>query len=256
MTKVNTQERDSLFVPSMHTSTIVCSALSPWSKTGAFYYPRWNNWWLWPRWWRSWWWWRWWWWQQRWRWHQPCKGILRAGGARRARCQELATFCPLCHRTGCWHHDHHHHHHGDDHQYYQCMSIVYLCHFLGCLVIKDVIIIIMRMTTVHLPYWDNLHHRKDFRNATYRPSFASRYKTGHRYYWFRYNCQNNLKWYWYSRFLGFGNFYQVQIKCNQGAPLSCRLYQKYPKKIKIHLVFVKNYERNVIKMHEPFSIKI
>merc|ERR1712073_179135 len=33
-------ERDSLFVPSMHTSTIVCSALSPWSKTGAFYYPR------------------------------------------------------------------------------------------------------------------------------------------------------------------------------------------------------------------------
>ena len=117
MTKANTQERDSLFVPSMHTSTIVCSALSPWSKTGAFYYPRWNNWWLWPRWW----WWRWWWWQQRWRWHQPCKGILRAGGAQRARCQELATFCPLCHRTGYWHHDHHHHHHGDDHQYYHCL---------------------------------------------------------------------------------------------------------------------------------------
>ena len=34
------QERDSLFVPSLHTSTIVCSALSPWSKTGAFFYPR------------------------------------------------------------------------------------------------------------------------------------------------------------------------------------------------------------------------
>ena len=34
------QERDALFVPSMHTSTIVCSALSPWSKTGAFFYPR------------------------------------------------------------------------------------------------------------------------------------------------------------------------------------------------------------------------
>ena len=100
MTKANTQERDSLFVPSMHTSTIVCSALSPWSKTGAFYYPRWNNWWLWPRWCWSWCWWRWWWWQQRWRWHQPCKGILRAGGAQRARCQEPATFCPLCHRTG------------------------------------------------------------------------------------------------------------------------------------------------------------
>ena len=43
ITKANTQERESLFVPSMHTSTIVCSALSPWSKTGAFYYPRWNN---------------------------------------------------------------------------------------------------------------------------------------------------------------------------------------------------------------------
>jgi len=27
------------------------------------------------------------------------QGILRAGGAQRARCQELATFCPLCPRT-------------------------------------------------------------------------------------------------------------------------------------------------------------
>lgn len=152
MTKANTQERDSLFVPSMHTSTIVCSALSPWSKTGAFYYPRWNNWWLWSRWWGSCGWWRWWWWQQRWRWHEPCKGILRAGGARRARCQEPATFCPLCHLTGCWHHDHHHHHHGDDHQYYHCMSIVDLCHFFACFVIKDVIIIIMRMTKAHLSF--------------------------------------------------------------------------------------------------------
>merc|ERR1711990_934783 len=38
--RAHSMERDSLFVPSMHTSTIVCSALSPWSKTGAFFYPR------------------------------------------------------------------------------------------------------------------------------------------------------------------------------------------------------------------------
>merc|ERR1712012_10170 len=78
-------ERDSLFVPSMHTSTIVCSALSPWSKTGAFYYPRY------PESWRG-------------------------------------TACSLP-RTG------------------------YLLPTLS-----------------------------SYRNATYRPSFASRYKTGHRYY--------------------------------------------------------------------------
>jgi len=33
-------EREELFTPSLHTSTIVCSAFTPWSKTGAFYYPR------------------------------------------------------------------------------------------------------------------------------------------------------------------------------------------------------------------------
>merc|ERR1739842_7743 len=38
--RAHSMERDSLFVPSLHTSTIVCSALSPWSKTGAFFYPR------------------------------------------------------------------------------------------------------------------------------------------------------------------------------------------------------------------------
>merc|ERR1711872_976608 len=83
--KALSMERDSLFVPSMHTSTIVCSALSPWSKTGAFYYPRY------PESWRG-------------------------------------TACSLP-RTG------------------------YLLPTLS-----------------------------SYRNATYRPSFASRYKTGHRYY--------------------------------------------------------------------------
>lgn len=33
-------DREELFSPSLQTSSIVCSALSPWSKSGAFYYPR------------------------------------------------------------------------------------------------------------------------------------------------------------------------------------------------------------------------